>query len=874
MTKNYPKEIRKAGARAIIGAVLLSGTWMIQSCEQDVLEGQPTWLGNSIYERLEEDGNFTVTLQLINDLDQKNVLSQTGSKTLFAADDQAYEEFFRNNPWGVRNYKELTYAQKKLLLNSSMINNAYLIELLSNVSGNPPAEGQCMRRESAASVFDTISRIRPENMPNTPFWAKHRHKTNGIVLLRDNTTKPMIHFLPAYMQLNNITGNDLATLTNGESSTISDSWVNGKKVTEADIACKNGYIHKVDGVMTSSDNMAEIIGKHANMSTFNNLLNRFTAPYYDDAATREYNRLYNNSDSVFVLRYFSNTTNTGNYGAPASGELNTAPDGNMVDAQLLFDPGWNQYIYANTTGKDLHYDAGAVLVPNNAALDRWWNNDGKVLQDMYGKWENVPMKVLVKLLNINMISTFSETVPSKFDNIVDNTTKTSLGIKPADVDSCFMGCNGVVYLLNKVFSPADYSSVSFPALVNENTMSVIYWGISNLEFEPYLNSMDSYYSFIIPTNDAMLQYVDPCSYGDPNTILYQFYYDKETKSVKARRYNYDMQTQQIVPGDALPDASEEQVRDRLEDLLNNLIIVGNVEDGNIYHKTKGGSFIKVANAGQAGTMTITGGLQDELGRSIPVTTIYDQTETGNGKSYVVEQQMPLTSRKSAYSILGSKPEYKRFYELLSGSKLLASRSSGNSCVDQNITLFDAYNYTIYAPTNEAIEKMYADGTLPNWEDHDALTAKMFGGDANALKKAKTLIEDKINNFLRYHIQDNSIIIGAAPQDNVKYESFTINPATKRFYSLQVNSTDNSMSITDQMNNTRRVVTADGLYNNQGREYWVSNKDNSMRSEIYNASDIVVHQIDGVLLYNASQLTKWQDEVDSLKPETTNKARRK
>lgn len=873
MTRHYPK-IKRAGAKAAIAVALLSGTWMIQSCEKDVLEGQPTWLGNSIYERLEQEGNFTVTLQLINDLDQTDVLRQTGSKTLFAADDQAYEEFFRNNPWGVRNYAQLTNAQKKLLLNSAMINNAYLIELLSNVSGNPPAEGQCMRRESAASVFDTISRIKPEDMPNTQYWAKYKNKGNGIVLLRDNTTKPMIHFLPAYMQLNGITGNDLATLTNGESTTISDSWVNGKKVTEADIACKNGYIHKVDGVMTSADNMAEIIGSHANMSTFNSLLNRFTAPYYDERATMEYNRLYNNNDSVFVLRYFANTTNTGYYNSPSSGELNNDPDGNMVDAQLLFDPGWNQYIFSNTTGKDLHYDAGAMLVPSNNALDRWWNNDGKVLQDMYGSWENVPLKVLVKLLNINMISTFSETVPSKFDNIVDNTTKVSLGIKPADVDSCFMGCNGVVYLLNKVFSPADYSSVSFPALVNENTMSIIYWGISNLEFEPYLNSMDSYYSFIIPTNDAMLQYVDPCSYGNPNTILYQFYYDKETKSVKARRYNYDIEMQQIIPGESLPDASEAQVRDRLEDLLNNLIIVGNIEDGNVYHKTKGGSFIKTANAGQAGSMTIAGSLQDELGRTITVGTIYDQTETGNGKSYVVEQQMPLTSRKSAYSILGSNPAYKRFYELLNGSKLLSARSSGNSCVDQNITLFDAYNYTIYAPTNEAIEKMYADGTLPSWTDHDALTAETFGGDANALKKAKTLIEDRINNFLRYHIQDNSVIIGAAPQSNVKYESFTINPATKRFYSLQVSSSDNSMSVTDQMNNTRHVVTEDGLYNNQGREYWISNKDNGTRSEIYNASDIVVHQIDGVLLYNESQLTKWQDEVNKLKPATTNNARRK
>ena len=178
------------------------------------------------------------------------------------------------------------------------------------------------------------------------------------------------------------------------------------------------------------------------------------------------------------------------------------------------------------------------------------------------------------------------------------------------------------------------------------------------------------------------------------------------------------------------------------------------------------------------------------------------------------------------------------------------------------------------PTNEAIDQMYADGTLPSWADLDAMTADMFGGDANALKKAKTIIEDKINNFLRYHIQDNSVIIGAAPQRNVKYESFTINPATKRFYSLQVSSSSNSMSVTDQMGNKRNVVTTDGLYNNQGREYWITNKDDDTRSQLYNASDVVVHQIDGVLLYHSEQLSKWQDEIDKLKPADANNARRR
>ncbi|MDT3387420.1 MAG: fasciclin domain-containing protein, partial [Bacteroidota bacterium] len=432
----------------VASTFILLGAGFMQSCEKDVLSGQPEWLGNSLYERLQSGGNFSYTLRLIDDLGQTDVLKRTGSKTLFVADDAAYDVFFKSNNWSVRKYEDLSMAQKKLLFNSTMVNDAYLIELLSNVSGNPPQEGQCMRRETAVSVFDSISRIYSSEMPNTKYWDKYRNYRNGIVLLRDNTPKPMIHFLPIYMQTNKIMDNDFSILTNGASKSVADAWVNGKKIIERDITCKNGYLHQVDGVMMSSDNMAGIIHNHQNMSTFAQMLDRFSAPYYDDAATKEYNRLNDTNDSVFVMRYFAETANTGNYGNSVAGNLNMDPSGQTVDAQLFFDPGWNQYMYSNTSGRDLHYDAGAMLVPSNAALDYWWNHDGKVLQNMYGSWDNVPIKVLVKMMNINMINTFSETVPSKFNNIVDNTTKVPLGVTTSDVDSCFMGCNGVIYLTN------------------------------------------------------------------------------------------------------------------------------------------------------------------------------------------------------------------------------------------------------------------------------------------------------------------------------------------------------------------------------------------------------------------------------------------
>lgn len=874
--------LMRTGASAFTAMLLLTGSGLMQSCTDDVLEGQPSWLGNSIYEQLENYGNYKYTIRLIDDLDQTAVLNRTGSKTLFVADDAAFDEFFKTNGWGVRKYEDLSTGQKKILLNSAMINNAYLIELLSNLSGNPPQEGLCMRRETAVSVLDSVSRIFPSEMPTTEYWNKYRNHANGIVLLRDNTSKPMIHFLPAYMQYNKITSNDLNILTNGESNSISDSWVNGKKVIESDITCKNGYLHKVDGVMVQSDNMAQIVNSHANMSTFARMMNRFSAPFYDEAATKEYNRLYNNTDSVFTLRYFASSGNTGDYGNQSQGEVSTDPNGITVESKLLFDPGWNQYVPSGSSDKDLHYDCGAMFVPSDKAMETWWNGGGKVLQDMYGSWDKVPSKVLVKLLNMGMVNSFSETVPSKFANVVDNTTKVSIGIEPANVDSCFMGCNGVVYLINKVFAPADYSSVSFPALVNEKTMNVIYWGISSIpnnSFEPYLNSMDAYYSFFIPTNTAMLQYVDPCSYGNTTQVLYQFYFDNDTKTVKAHRYKYDMASQSILPGEPLTDATDAQVQNRLVDLINNLIVVGDVGDGKTFYKTKSGGYLKVTNADNMGSMTVAGGLQVEQGRALPIQSYTDTGKDGNGKSYIMNEQMPLTSQKSTYAILKAHPEFSKFYDLIAGSgsvsskdALMIAKSGSNTCADMNISLFDAYNYTVYVPTNEAIEKLHAEGYLPYWSDIEALSVADFGGNNNNFKNAKAKLAARIINFLKYHIQDNSIIIGGSENVNTKYETFTNNPANKRFYSVSVTSNSSQYSVTDQLNNVCHVEKSAGLYNIQGREYWIKNKDTDA-DVIYNASDVVVHQIDGALIYSKDQLTSWKEEI-GLSTSNSRKIRRR
>src|SRR5674476_1133868 len=81
--------------RWLIAGVLLLVCGGFYSCTQfDQDEIFPSWLGNSVYDYLNDEGRYTNFVKLIEDLDYKDVLAKTGSKTLFVADDEAFNRFF------------------------------------------------------------------------------------------------------------------------------------------------------------------------------------------------------------------------------------------------------------------------------------------------------------------------------------------------------------------------------------------------------------------------------------------------------------------------------------------------------------------------------------------------------------------------------------------------------------------------------------------------------------------------------------------------------------------------------------------------------------------------------------------------------------
>ena len=844
------------------------------SCREDYYldEKEPTWLGESIYEFLDEEGTYTYFVRLINDLDYTEVLSKTGSKTLFVVDDATFDAFFANNAWGVSSYDELSDSHKKLLLNSSMLNNVYFSDMLGYASGR--LEGRTIRRTSAVSIYDDLYKMPSTALPESPYWDSFR--ADGLVLLKDNSPAPLVNFTHDYLVANNFSPEDYIIITGQDSNYVynkSDVFVNGVRIAEPNLKCKNGVVHRMERLITPLTNMAEVVTTDSAVTRFSQLLNRFAAPYYSRTASLEYQRLYGGTDSVYVKKYLAthghNTGLSGNYiTSTTSGVQISAPADTLVDSYLKFDPGWNTFTSSNIVA--MHQDMGVMFVPSDEALNAYWNGGGgEFLKDRFGTWENVPNYVIDDFVNNHMKPSFVASVPSKFSQ-VKNDGQVEMGIEKDDVVRSILCCNGVVFVTNRVFPPVSYVAVSAPTLVNEN-MKIMRWAIEQYGFDAYLLSMDSYYSFILPTDDAFKAYVDPLSVAKGEPEVWEFYYDEKGKRVKARAYEYDMESgTKGAEKSTAPTLA--QVDDRLEDIIDYHIIVDTIDlshDGKLYYRNKANGTVRVDVSPQGG-YNVSGGYQIEREMPIHVTldNIKDQTKEGNGKTYIVPDVM-MTSLQSAYSAItaqaGDEANPGPFYEF---HKLMGE--SGAFYVDedfasfgQTVEAFNTYHYTIYIPSNEAVREAIAAG-LPTMEQAEEFILSQEENYSFDEDDYRDSIRAIIADFVNYHIQDNSVYVGGGYNVG-NYETSTLDEETGTFCRLSVVGTNSDLTVTDGAGNVQRVLTEDPkLYNIMTRDYLFDASDLQQSKLIETSSFAVIHHVKDALYHHKDQVVGYKEKVERLK----------
>lgn len=690
----------------------------------------PSFLGESIYSELQNpknlEGTFNTYLKLIEDMDYAGVLGKTGSKTIFPANDEAFEAFFKsNNAFGVSSYDELTYAQKAQLLYSSMLDNAILVGNLSNElnATGDLIQGKVIKHPTNVTLVQSVEPLYSQLYPaNNKYFAQYE-SLGGIHVVNDNTIQPMVHFTGEYM-LNNamtVTGqnSDFEVIT-GSKFEDGATYVFDHKVIKPNVTCQNGYIHQIDGVLMPPGNMAKVIRDDNELSFFSRMMDYFSVPLYDSKLTSDYNSWaiengLGTIDKIYAMRYFSNNsqrTKLDRYTNEEGRTSDTHSDGQMLN----FDPGWNYYNPTTDGSGSNDSEISAILAPTNEALWNYFKENGgggsyiiKNLGDRENTLENFPFNldaiynndptIFANVINNLMKAYFSKTVPSKFST-VQNDAFEFMGVTLDDIqkkeDGKFdvkIGNNGVIYKMNKLFAPQLYNSVLGPASVYANMRSMgqmlndhaIVAGVPSTlgaDMYYYLLSMKSNYAVFVPEDNNTFIYTDPTSIYDTDGIkALRFRFDSTPTS---DNFNVMVQKGLYIGGvfEELAEYPEENIakgtyKTQIQDMLNYHTVVLEDNDkalfGNRFYKTKHGAAIYVPERLGRNGQTVIGGSQ--LYGGVAPSKILKQYSNAsnpdadkdasieNGTSYLIDRPIQPTTA-SAYQFLSR--YFPEFYEFMGG----------------------------------------------------------------------------------------------------------------------------------------------------------------------------------------------------------------
>ena len=385
------------------------------------------------------------------------------------------------------------------------------------------------------------------------------------------------------------------------------------------------------------------------------------------------------------------------------------------------------------------------------------------------------------------------------------------------------------------------------------------------------------FSLIVPTDNGLLTYIDPVSLGRQNTQIWKFMMNPHPNRsnsfsrIQAVVYNAEKQFDgSWLPTDSLMtyvgSSSTDRVFDKLQDIIENCIIAEHFVSGKQYYKTISGNYIRVnGDINNVSDMTISGGFQvDENNPS----RIVKVGKMMNGKAYVVDKAV-YSSYKSVSDVLINYPEFSEFYGLLqacgalatsTGSRLFWSSTSKNGnliYIPDNRAesvdyLLNTYNYTIYVPTNAAMDEAYDKG-LPTMEMTDkAIEIDDTYGTDSAAHLRKVMLD-----FVKYHIQENSIFIDKGFEIG-KYASMKLNENGVPYKIILFPSPDN-LEVQDACSN-RQTIYKNKMSNIMAREYWLNNRNAESATLIETSSSVVLHAIDHPLLY------KYREGADLTLPE--------
>lgn len=555
---------------------------------------------------------------------------------------------------------------------------------------------------------------------------------NGSYLSSDFNNKNIPIFQTVFTDLMKITQDDYkAFYPNSEYIGFN---VGPAKVLsdQQDIIAENGVIHVVDKVLVPPLSIDQYVASNDQYKVFRDLLNKFASFSPNADITHRYQVLSGNSDSVYAKIYGSS---------------------------LAFSP--NNENFIKEDANDAQISNYSIIAPTDAAVNSYAANvllkyypAGTTLDNLF----QLNPDILKEFINSHMYTT--PLWASKFATTTNFQGElTHVGLTTDVIEKKALS-NGFFYGSTKAQDANIFSTVYGNAYLNP-TYSIMTKALNYYGFYISLKTATLRYGLVLVSDAELTKMGFAYDSYYPTT---PFQYNGAADNVMLKRI---MDTHIIPLGDRpVPDLAGEGILE-----------------------TNNGEYIRYKN-----NQLTSSGTEDK-GITVPINSA---SAARNGSAIYAGGALTYTDllvgkHIEKYGTLTSDPFY-YFFQYLKNN-LVTKGGIYNATTGEITGVSLGINYTVFVPSNQAIEQAVREGKLPGTFTATTVTPNFNPADANGISD--------VTRFIQYHIL-NKNSIATDGLKNGRYETLLKN-SNGDILNLTIRNEPNDLKVTDMNGGVAQVV---------------------------------------------------------------------
>lgn len=303
-------------SKMLVSAALsiLSLLWF-SSCQQQMKEyyEEPEWIKGSIYEILQDRGDYTLFLQGVDTCQYTALLKGRSILTVMAPTDSSLEAYLQRH-YGSPDWSAVPTAEVKKLIGFHILYYAFDQDKLSNFRPKEGDGASAEELEKNAGLYYKF-RTRSQDVPERISVSRWMNGTTLDTLPHEVDVYHLERFIPVF-SANMFQTKLIDAKTNYEYFFPGSEWKAGTvfnvcdaEVTEMEVIAKNGYIYFVDRVIEPLETIHKELESDEAYSMYLNFYDKYAyyaveenlTDLYGGGSTTYYECLYEKASGKFSL---------------------------------------------------------------------------------------------------------------------------------------------------------------------------------------------------------------------------------------------------------------------------------------------------------------------------------------------------------------------------------------------------------------------------------------------------------------------------------------------------------------------------------------------------------------------------------------------